>query len=96
MMLLDEGERLLTLDKLQSTKVEVEKDLSKLPFNIETPSQIKHKLGYALLPTWLQTLLTRCREFFFNSKNFTQLSDDYLLSHSCWHRSLNSHGNSAT
>ena len=43
MMLLSEEERLKTLKQLAESKKEVEAQLQRLPFNVETPSQIRHK-----------------------------------------------------
>mmetsp|Transcript_38645 Transcript_38645/g.46788 ORF Transcript_38645/g.46788 Transcript_38645/m.46788 type:complete len:284 (+) Transcript_38645:263-1114(+) len=45
MMLLTEEERLRMLGNLNTTKKQVETDLQKMPFNVETPSQIKYKTG---------------------------------------------------
>ena len=54
-MLLPEGERLSTLRQLAVTKAAVEKDLCRLPFTVETPSQIRHK-------TSLENRLTEVEE----------------------------------
>jgi len=43
MMLLSEEERLKTLRQLADSRKEVEAQLHRLPFNVETPSQIRHK-----------------------------------------------------
>jgi len=45
MKLLSEDERQSTVKQLNDTKAQIEDDLRRLPFNIETPSQIKHKSG---------------------------------------------------
>eukprot|EP00238_Polyblepharides_amylifera_P004163 CAMPEP_0196594920 /NCGR_PEP_ID=MMETSP1081-20130531/79661_1 /TAXON_ID=36882 /ORGANISM="Pyramimonas amylifera, Strain CCMP720" /LENGTH=273 /DNA_ID=CAMNT_0041919323 /DNA_START=25 /DNA_END=846 /DNA_ORIENTATION=+ len=52
MRLLPDDERLRTLKQLEETKKQVDLDWQKLPFNIETPGQIRHK----------QSLDTRLKE----------------------------------
>jgi hypothetical protein len=72
MMLLPEEERLSTLRQLAVTKAAVEKDLCRLPFVVETPSQIRHK-------TNLENRLTEVEEaikVFSRKKVYVRKDDD--------------------
>jgi hypothetical protein len=72
MMLLPEEERLSTLKQLAATKTAVEKDLCRLPFTCETPSQIRHK-------TSLESRLTEVEEaikVFSRKKVYVRKDDD--------------------
>eukprot|EP00854_Cymbomonas_tetramitiformis_P028634 gene28634-35517_t len=46
MKVLTEPERLQMVQQLAETKAQVETELQKLPFTVETPSQIKRKQGF--------------------------------------------------